>query len=987
MDRNRRRITKGRSSGGVGIYIRDDFAAQSETVFTFGNGVIEAVGVMIKPVNLLLIATYRSPDNRNTGGNQDSSYKRSTSKEFSPYLTALKKLLTELQSPTPDIVLMGDYNLPHANWMNGECLPGATSDEQTMVKNLYELTLEHFLINQIDEPTHRAGNTLDLVLTNNADLIHNVSVTPSAVSDHFNIDCSVLYNSCGNSYTTEDPEEETPNERKQGFGLLNFFDDLTNWEALEEDLTNHNWRQEFRGLDTSEMLERFTSVALSIAQKWVPERKSSPDKSANKRRIPRHRKALMRKRTRLKKQYVSAQSTAKRDALFLKLVTTEKLLNKSHEEQRDFEERKAIEKIKSNPKFFFSFGKKFSKVRIGVGPLMSAAKRFITNPSEMAEILSEQYSSVFSTPVHSSIPVNELFPDIDSQDTLTDIVFCESDLEDAMNELSTNAAPGPDLFPAILLKKCSQALAPPLAKIWRKSMLSGDIPDICKLATITPIHKGKSKAVPKNYRPVALTSHLIKVFEKVVRKQVVNYLHEHNLFNTSQHGFLGGRSCLSQLLSHFDRITSELENGHGVDVIYLDFAKAFDKVDHGITLKKISDLGIKGCLGRWIHSFLTGRLQAVVVEGRKAKPQPVLSGVPQGSVLGPLLFLILIGDIDKDVATSFLSSFADDTRIGKSITSVEDTQQLQADLESIYNWSVNNNMSFNCDKFELMRYRSKESKESQLNSGYMDNNGQAIEEAQQVRDLGVVMSNDATFTSHIHEKSKSVKALISWILRTFRSREPLPMLTLWKTLVLCHLDYCSQLWSPSKTGAIQSLELIQKAFFSKIWGLQSRCYWDQLSQLKAYSLERRRERYRMIYTWRIIEGQVPNLTSTPIESYLSARRGRLCKIPRVSPSAPGSIQTVRYASLAIKGPRLFNSLPMSIRNRTGCTTDQFKRNLDGFLAKIPDQPLIPGLTQYRRIDSNSVIDWVDSPYLLMRDTQYQTEDRPDTAGGGYDVMT
>ena len=249
------------------------------------------------------------------------------------------------------------------------------------------------------------------------------------------------------------------------------------------------------------------------------------------------------------------------------------------------------------------------------------------------------------------------------------------------------------------------------------------------------------------------------------------------------------------------------------------------------------------------------------------------------------------------------------------------------------------------------------------------------------------MSNDATFTNHILTKIKSVKALISWILRTFKSREPLPMLTLWKTQVLCHLDYCSQLWSPSKTGAIQSIEMLQKAFFSRISGLHSRCYWDQLSQLKAYSLERRRERYQIIYTWRIIEGQVPNLKSTPIESCLNTRRGRLCKVPRVSPAAPGSIQTIRYASLPIKGPRLFNALPTSLRNLTECTTEKFKQNLDKFLAKIPDQPLIPGLTQYRRIDTNSVIDWVDSPYLRRQDMQYQPKDRSDTPGGGYDVMT
>ena len=316
-----------------------------------------------------------------------------------------------------------------------------------------------------------------------------------------------------------------------------------------------------------------------------------------------------------------------------------------------------------------------------------------------------------------------------------------------------------------------------------------------------------------------------------------------NLFNNSQHGFLGGRSCLSQLLVHFDRITHELESGRGVDVIYLDFAKAFDKVDHGITLKKLASLGIGGQLGRWLHAFLTNRTQSVIVERRKSKPKPVLSGVPQGSVLGPLLFLVLIGDIDSDIAHSFLSSFADDTRVGKGITSEEDVQRLQDDLASIYKWSSENNMMFNSDKFELIRYKTKKSKIIQSKTSYVSNDGSIITEQEHVRDLGITMTNDATFSRHILEKCSAMKSKIAWILRTFKSREQMPMLTLWKTLVVCHLDYCSQLWSPSKTGAIQSLEVLQKSFFSKINGMSHLSYWDQLVALRSYSLERRRERY------------------------------------------------------------------------------------------------------------------------------------------------
>ena len=972
-DRIRKKSKSTRSSGGVGIYIRDDHAISAETIFSFTNGVIESLGIHVMSLNLILLVTYRSPDNctKTKDGKSSGIQHRSTSKEFKAYLDELKKLLVSLPTPTPDILLMGDFNLPHADWLTGECSSGADKEEQMMVKCLYELSLEHFLIQNLDCPTHKDGNMIDLVFTNNSDLIHNLTVIPAPNSDHYLINCSAVY-----SRATEPKENEPENNENRNeecsFHHLNFFDDTVNWDSLCDELSQYNWTREFRGMDTTSMMNRFTSVCLQIAQKWVPVRKAPPHAHHNRPKIPRHRRALMRRRTRLKKRYISAKTEVNRQALLQKLIHIEKDLQKSHCDQRELEERRAIEKIKTNPKFFFTFGKKFSKIKIGVGPLMNTAKKLIAAPTKMAEMLSDQYSSVFSTPYHDDPSPWLLFPDEEyTQSDICDIEFTDYEMAEAMDELTTNAAPGPDGFPAILLKKCRNALAPPLAKIWRKSMLNGEIPDICKSATIIPIHKGKSRAVPKNYRPVALTSHLIKIFEKVVRKQIVDFMQANDLFNYSQHGFRGGRSCLSQLLCHFDRITSELENGKGVDVVYLDFAKAFDKVDHGITLRKLKLLGIKGQLGRWICSFLTNRVQSVLVEGKKSKPKPVTSGVPQGSVLGPLLFLVLIGDIDKTVASSFLSSFADDTRVGKGIASEEDIHNLQADLEAIYKWSVDNNMTFNSDKFELLRYKSKSSKELQASTSYSSDNGSIIEEKLHVRDLGVTLSNTATFSQHIHEKCIAVKSKISWVLRTFKTRESLPMLTLWKTQIMCHLDYCSQLWSPKKTGDIQSLELLQKAFVRNIRGMSALSYWDQLIKLKLYSLERRRERYQVIYTWRIIEGHVPNFDCTPIQSYKNSRRGRECRVPPISSSAPCAIQTIRSSALPVKGPRLFNVLPKNLRNMSGCTTERFKCELDRYLATVPDEPLVPGLTQYRRCDSNSVIDWANSPYLHQQDNQLQ----------------
>ena len=970
-NRKRKKARHGRSSGGACVYIADYYACSTETIFSYSNGVIESLGVHIQKLNLVYIVTYRSPD---------TPRNHSTSKEFSAFLEELQKTLRSLPTPTPDLVLVGDFNFPHADWLTGECSSGACKEEQKMVKNLYDATLEHFMTQHIDQSTHINGNTLDLLFTNNSHLIHDLSVIPSSQSDHYRIDVSARYTS-----PREDQEDTQPKEEDEAtdFNRLNFFEESIDWESLDDELKNHKWTSEFRGLDVAGMMDRFTSVCLSISQKYVPLRR--PHSTTKRRKIPRHRRILMRNRTKLNKRYIAAKSEASRQSILQNLIKIEKELSKSHEQRRELEEKRAIDKIKVNPKFFFAFGRKHSKIKIGIGPLIDSAKNLISAPQKMAEMLSTQYSSVFSTPGNDNISPHTIFPETDDPGGIGDIIFDDDELADAMQELKSNAAPGPDGFPSILLKRCSEALSPPLATIWRKSLSTGEIPKVCKTATITPIHKGKSKAVPKNYRPVALTSHLIKVFEKVVRKHIVAFMQDNQLFNDSQHGFLGGRSCLSQLLIHFDRITHELENKKGVDVVYLDFAKAFDKVDHGITLNKLASTGIKGNLGHWLFSFLTNRTQSVLVEGRKSRPQPVVSGVPQGSVLGPLLFLVLIGDIDRNIASSFISSFADDTRVGKGITSEADIRLLQADLESIYRWSQENNMMFNSDKFELLRYKSKDTKVLQTTTSYASDNGGAIEEQTHVRDLGITMSNDATFTKHIEEKCSAMKSKIAWIMRTFKSRARLPMLTLWKTQVMCHLDYCSQLWSPSKTGSIQNLELLQKTYFNRIDGMYNLSYWDQLTELKCYSLERRRERYQIIYTWRIAEGQTPNFDRTPIISYQNTRRGRLCKIPSISPSTPCSIKNIRFSSLPIKGPRLFNALPQNIRNLTGCTTDKFKCELDKYISKIPDEPLIPGLTKFRRLDTNSLIDWINHLHLNSQDMQSQLTNSPGAAMCGHPV--
>ena len=351
------------------------------------------------------------------------------------------------------------------------------------------------------------------------------------------------------------------------------------------------------------------------------------------------------------------------------------------------------------------------------------------------------------------------------------------------------------------------------------------------------------------------------------------------------------------------------------------------------------------------------------MDGCASDPKPVLSGVPQGSVLGPLLFLILIGDIDANITESFISSFADDTRAGNGISSIEDIKQLQADLAVIYDWASRNNMELNGDKFEHLRYLPNRAASERDLPLYMSSTDTVIEKKDHLRDLGVTMSDCATFKQYISEKATSMKHTMGWILRTFRTREALPLLTLWKSLILSIHDYCCQLWNPCTVGDIQLLELLQYEFTRKITSVRNLSYWDRLSKLCLYSLQRRRERYISIYVWKILEGFAPNISSgdSAIRARWNKRLGRRCSVPPIKTQAPKHIQTIRESSFSVMGPNVFNSLPRHIRDLkcdTGCdTVDKFKSHLDSYLKLVPDQPLIPGYTAYRTCETNSLISW------------------------------
>ena len=934
-DRKGRVVKRGRHSGGVAMYIRDDLATSIKCLLRFSNSVIETLVLYSSKYNLCLIVMYRQPDNEKGGHPCNNP-------EFVEAINAIKKTFENFNGQSPDILMCGDFNLPRIAWPAGLPTTGAGQQEKLMSSELQSLANELFLNQMIRETTHKDGNILDLVFTNNTDIFHSYTCSPTdfSISHHYLIDGILNY--CIND-EVRTPERQFLNTLQS----LNFFSEHTEWDSIEEALLEVNWELEFSNCSPNHIFDKFINICEEITLKHTP---SKNLRSVSKQLIPKQRRKLMRTRRRINKQLLKASSANRKSKLFNDLINIEKELQLSHKIEASNAEYKAVKAIKKNPKYFFSYANKFRKTFSKIGPLLDSTSEYTSDPKEMANLLRQQYASVFST------PLDDFKYDDICENNLSDVDFTKEDIIEAINELAPAAAAGPDGFPALLLKKCKHILAHPLYLLWRKSLDTGTIPQLLLLGHIIPIHKGGDHGLPVNYRPVTLTSHCIKIFEKVIRKNIVKHLDENNLFNKTQHGFRAGRSCLSQLLEHHDKILRYLEQGFNVDTIYLDFSKAFDKVDLKVLLKKIHAMGIRGKLYHWIKSFLCQREQAVIVNGVKSDIDKVISGVPQGTVNGPLFFLIMLFDIDEDLKHSLLSSFADDTRLFKEISSTDDVTLLQNDLDSVYKWARRNNMSFNSTKFEHMPFgRDSDLKSS---SNYVTDTGKNIDKKQCVKDLGVLISSDASFHDHILDLTEKCKSLSSWIFRTFATREPSVMITLWRSLVVPKLDYCSQLWNPSQVKDIQQLELIQRQFLKKIHGAKELSYWDQLKRFKTYSLQRRRERYIIIYTWKMLENLVPNIPvndDVMIKSYQHIRRGRLCILRRTKRSP---YTNIRHSFFTQNGPRLFNLLPPHIRRLTNCSIEEFKKALDEYLKDVPDEPQIPGYTSCRRADTNSLLDMI-----------------------------
>ena len=676
---------KTRTRGGSLLYIHESMLVSN--VEKYDDSVCEVIMCYIENSRNIVASVYRPPD--------------ASHQSFTKALTALQAYLDEHQTNDTTIYITGDFNCPQIDWNSLTFQRSQGIQASESCDALLNFMTKNFLNQIVHQPT-RGRNVLDLVLTNASDNVIETEVNPTLLSDHKLVKITLGYNAFSNDFIRK-PKEYLPftfhglNVHRGDFTVMNAELARINWAEVFSLCQDHQKGKEFA--------EFMRLTVLQLCCEFCPQKASN----SGKLKISRERQILQRRRRKLRSTLRLTRLRNPKSLTITKIEEDICLINiairNSILDQRRTEEKNALETMKQNPSYFYSYAKRFSRLKSNIGPLREGS-HLKQHPEEMANILQGEYFNAFSNPDSKNLKIT-LSEEHGSTNILSDISFTRTDIINAINELDPQSATAHENIPARILKECKEALSVPLHILWKWSFENGEVPANFKKQYITPIFKKGDKTKASNYRPLALTPHDIKSFERVVRDFIVEHLEKNDLLDPNQHGFRKGRSCLTQLLQHYDSILQNYNSGAETDVLYLDFAKAFDKVDHNLLIAKLQIYGIQGKLLDWIRSFLRDRSQIVTVDGFHSVEKPVLSGIPQGSVLGPILFIIYVNDLHFHIQNCKSSAFADDTKIQRKITKVGDMEIVNVEIQNATDWSIKNNMLLNDLKFVYLRYEIK----------------------------------------------------------------------------------------------------------------------------------------------------------------------------------------------------------------------------------------------------------------------------------------
>ncbi|MCG8034813.1 MAG: hypothetical protein JAZ03_21935, partial [Candidatus Thiodiazotropha taylori] len=793
-----------------------------------------------------------------------------------------------IQYPKATIWTSGDFNLPDIDWEYNTIT--SYNYNRSINQHLLDLLYDTGSEQMIKFPT-RGNNTLDLFITNRPSLIVKTKPAPG-LSDH-----DIVFVEAG----TQAARKKLP--KRKIFLWKN-----VNTEAMgtEIDKFTSDFTQKYTtSTDINVLWSTFKTTCISIMDEQVPTKQTSS--RFNQPWINRKLKRLTRRKKRAYMRSKKSGTQEHQDAYKQLQKDTQRECKKAYNTY--------VEDLVStdrNPKKLYTFinGKRCESSGV---PLLKKDGLGYSDPKSKARILNEQFSSVFTQEDTSRTPSM----DTDPYPTMGSFNVEPQGVKKLLLNLDPHKAQGPDNIPTRLLKDFATEITPALTLIFQASIEEGKVPDDWKTALVTPVFKKGDRTAPANYRPISLTSVCCKLLEHIIHSQVMHHLDLHSILTDQQHGFRKKRSCESQLVITIQDLASAIEEGEQIDAILLDFSKAFDKVPHGRLAQKLHHYGIRGELLHWIESFLSGRHQQVLVEGQESPSAPVTSGVPQGSVLGPLLFLLYINDMPGKVAsTSRL--FADDSLLYRRIRTQQDASILQEDLRKLEKWETDWQMQFNPTKCETIRITRKR---NPIKTTY-NIHGHDLATVTSGKYLGTTIHEKLLWNDHVDAVTKKANNSLAFLRRNITSCPADIKAQCYKTLVRPIMEYAAPAWDPHTTTNINQLEAVQRRAARFVTGDYRRT--SSTSQMLATlgwpTLQQRRSYAKLVLVYRITHA----LIDIPAAEYLHpiglSTRGHSLRY-----LVPFSRTDAHRHSFFPSGIRLWNQLPEHIANSQ--TLDSFKAGL------------------------------------------------------------
>ena len=802
--------------GGVAVYYKDSLNVQLVNprikFLTFSN--FEYIALELNTSSsskILFLCFYIPPD----------------SAKCIQTVTNMVKIVSSYISHTQPFVLLGDLNFPSANWTT------FTSNESP-TQHFLDYCLNNSLSQEILSQTHSGGNVLDIALCN---ISAKSLLTKTSVDCSISIDCDhYLVSLYFNSLLS----------KKSKVSKIRYNFKKGNYDVINQELLSYDWSFLNSDLPFQDRYDNFIKILNDTIEKHIPCSTNSDSKNTF---LPKYIRNLRKSKLRTYRLFKSGKCSKQ----------TYKDRAKKYEYEVKLWHEKQEKSFCENPdiKKLYSYANRKLNNNFSIPNLNDDLGNSIATDKEKASLLNNTFYQNFTTDNG-----NTLSPFPKNYFSMDEIYISKQDIVEAIESTKDKLTDTPESIPPYFIKRCLISLLTPLHLIYNYSLKHNFIPFQWKQSSIIPIYKKGDRALPSNYRPIALTSSFCRILEAIILKYMLSHLLKNNLLLSNQFGFLPSRSSCSQLLWCLqDWYTAYFEKNPQY-VVYTDITKAFDSVSHSKLLTVLTSYGFNPEFLSWIQNFLSDRSQSVKLNNTYSSFLPILSGVPQGSVLGPLLFVIFINDICLHLNSKHnikIALFADDAKFIST-----DTEELQHCLNTFCDTIQNYQLKLAPMKSFVLRIGKRATLNTDDTNFFMESSPLLYQDY--AKDLGIFFQSDLKWERHVNFISRQASITSYQILKSFRSKNIWTLLSLYKCYIRPRLEYNTEIWSPYLKKNINKIEQIQKRYTKQIFqrcNILSKSYSDRLYKLNIMSLENRRIKFDLILLFKIMN----NLSDLKFEDY------------------------------------------------------------------------------------------------------------------------